>query len=488
MNFNALIRKIAVGFVLMTVGLNVSGNVFLPYHAPKGFQIKVQIAGIKDTVCYLANYYGDKTYLADTAAVDSKGRFEFSGDSILPGGVYIIAGQSNNKYLEFIIDQSQNFSVSSNVTELSSNIRFEKSEENVLFYDFMKNNMKIRKEIDVEQKLQKNLKDNPDSLAISKKKISQLTQTLDSIQGQIISEHSGSFVAVMLKAMQEPEIKNVPILTNGREDSVYRFQYYKSHYWDNYDLTDDRLLRTPLFHKRLERYFKDIVFQHPDSIIVAAEEFINKTRGNREVFKYSVWYLTYKFETSKIMGFDEIFVFMVDTYYTKGEAYWADSSTVKTMKKHADALRPILIGNKAPELILIDTAGKFISLHHTIAKYIIVLFYEYDCGHCKKEVNELKEWMTTQQLGVHIFAVCTDTSLVQWKKFIKTQKLDWINVNATRSITRDYHDLYGISMTPTLFLLDEKKTIVAKRLKSDQLIPFIENYDKTNALKTKKEN
>jgi peroxiredoxin len=474
--------------ILVFFILKVNGNSLPPSFLPKGYHIKIQITGIKDTVCYLANYYGDKTYLVDTSRVDAKSRFEFTGDSLLPGGVYIIAGQSNNKYLEFIVDQSQNFSITTNVSELSSNVHFEKSEENVLFYDFMKNNMKIRKEIDVEQKSQKHLKDNPDSLEISKQRISQLTFELDSLQNKIITEYNGSFVAVMLKAMQEPEIKEVPILSNGREDSVYRFQYYKAHYWDNYDLTDDRLLRTPLFHKRMERYFKDVVFQHPDSIIVAAEEFINKTRGNKEVFKYSVWYLTYKFETSKIMGFDEIFVYMVDTYYAKGEAFWADSSTVKTMKKHADALRPILIGKKAPELILIDTAGNFVSLQHTIAKYLVVLFYESDCGHCKKEVSELKEWMTTQQLGVQIFAVCTDTSLVHWKKFINTQKLNWINVNATRSVTRDYHDLYDISMTPSLFLLDEKKTIIAKRLKSDQLIPFLEHYDETNQLKTKKEN
>jgi len=449
--------------------------------AEEGYKIKVQLTGITDTVCYLANYYGDKTYLTDTAFTDSKGRFTFEGDSSLPGGVYIIAGQSNNKYMEIIIDKSQHFSVTADLKTIMSEVKFEKSEENILFFDFIQYNMKIRKEMDGLRKKLKDEKLPADSIDIIKQRIEVLSKDIDAYQEKIILDNPGSFTSVMLKAMKEPEVKNIPILPNGREDSVYRYQYYKAHFWDNYNLEDDRLLRTPLFHKRLDRYFKDIVYQNPDSIIVAADAFINKTKGNKEVFKYSVWYLTYKFETSKIMGFDEIFVHMVDAYYATGDAFWTDSTTLKSLAKNANALRPILIDETAPELILIDTAGKFVSLHHSPARYMIVLFYESDCGHCKSEIKELKEWTDTQNFGVQVFAICTDTSLVKWKKFVKTNRLNWINVNATRSVTRDYHHLYNISMTPTIFLLDEKKKIIAKRLKAEQLIPFLQNYHKIHS-------
>ena len=335
---NRNFRFLVLLTTILVKTFDLAGN---PFPIPEtGYKIKVQLTGIADTVCYLANYYGDKTYLTDTAKVDAKGKFTFEGDSSLPGGVYIIAGQSNNKYLEFIIDQLQDFSISADISTISTNVRFDKSPENVLFFDFIQYNMKIRKEVESQKKAQQNFRENQDSVNAIKKRIGLLNSDLDSYQDKIIAENPESFVSVMLKAMKEPEVKNVPILANGRENSVYRFQYYKSHYWDNFNLADDRMLRTPLFHKRLERYFKDIVYQNPDSIILAADEFINKTRENKEVFKYSVWYLTYKFETSKIMGFDEIFVHMVDTYYAKGEAFWADSSTVRAMTKHANALRP----------------------------------------------------------------------------------------------------------------------------------------------------
>jgi len=105
-----------------------------------------------------------------------------------------------------------------------------------------------------------------------------------------------------------------------------------------------------------------------------------------------------------------------------------------------------------------------------------VLFYEYGCGHCRKEIKALKAWTPDNGLDVKVFAVNTDTSLVEWRKFILEQDLPWIHVNATRSITQDYHNLYDISVTPTIYLLDNRKKIIAKRLKTEQLIPFLETY------------
>ncbi|MEZ5194868.1 MAG: DUF5106 domain-containing protein [Bacteroidales bacterium] len=444
----------------------------------KGYKINVQIRGISDTVCYLANYYGDKTYLTDTAFVKAKGKFVFEGDSTLPGGVYIIAGQSNNRYFEVIIDREQHFTLETDLDDIMNRIKFTNSDDNIYFYNYISNNISNHKKIESLKQRKTELSEYPDSVQSINQQIVDINIGIKEYQQQIINQYPESFVSVLLNAMKEPEIGEVPILENGREDSVYAYQYFKNHYWDYFDLTDERLLRTPLFHKRLERYFTSVIYQEPDTITKEADLIINKARTNKEVFKYIVWYLTYKFETSKIMGFDEIFVHMVDTYYSTGQAYWSDSTVVRSLSKRADALRPILIGKKAPELILIDTAGSFVSLYYSPARYMILIFYETDCGHCRKEIDSMKVWYDNNDFGVGVFAICTDTSLVKWKKFIVEKDLNWINVNGTRSVTQDYHDLYDVNMTPTIFLLDEKKKIIAKRLKMEQLIPFIENYEK----------
>ncbi|RLD54358.1 MAG: hypothetical protein DRJ05_14835, partial [Bacteroidetes bacterium] len=308
---------------------------------PETHKINIKIKGAQDTVLYLAHYYGDKTYIDDTARIGKKGGFVFEADSILPEGMYIVAGQENNRYFEFILDQYQDFSITTDKKNIPENIIFKGSEINNSFYDYIRINTKKHIEMKQLADRKKGLADQPDSAKYLNGKIASLNDELEDYKTDFINGHPKSFMSVMFKAMTDPEPGEIPILENGREDSVYAYNYYKQHYWDNIDVTDDRLLRTPLFHKKLEKYFTKVLYQSPDTIIKEADIFINKTRNNKEVFKYTVWYLTFKFETSNIMGFDEIFVHMVDTYYATGEAYWADSTVVKSISKHANSLRPV---------------------------------------------------------------------------------------------------------------------------------------------------
>lgn len=445
-----------------------------------GYDIKIKIEGAADSVIYLANYYGDKTYLADTAYPNKKGVFRFEADTLLPGGIYIIAGQSNNKYFEILIDKEQVFSIETNVPDVIHAAKIEGSEENRLFFDYIKMTMATKQISEELAGVKKQIENDEDSLKAVNEKISQIELRFEHYKDSLAIAQQGSLLAGIINALKEIIPPDAPILENGRKDSLFAYNYYKQHYWDYFDLADERLLRTPLYHPKLVTYFTKVIYQLPDTIIAEADRVVALSKPNKETFKYVVWYLTFTFETTKVMGFDEIFVHMVDEYYSTGEAYWADSSVVNSLEKRAKALHNVLIGNQAQNLILIDTSGSFRSLYHEVAPYTIVLFYEHDCSHCLREIEELQTWYNDNEIGFEVFAVCVDTSLSKWKKFIIDQKLSWVNVNGTRSISPDYHDLYDISMTPTIFLLDEKKKILAKRIKTEQLRPFLENYNRKN--------
>ena len=77
-----------------------------------------------------------------------------------------------------------------------------------------------------------------------------------------------------------------------------------------------------------------------------------------------------------------------------------------------------------------------------------------------------------------IFAVCADSSLVNWKSAIRKRKMDWINVDGPRSLTGDYHDQYDITTTPVVYILNNRKEIIAKRLVTEQFLQFFKNYIK----------
>ena len=100
------------------------------------YKIQVTVKGLKDTVCYLANYYGDKQYLKDTAKVDSKGYFEFIGTETLPGGIYMVV-LPGKKYFEVIVDKEQFFSLQTDTLDYIKNLKNSTSRENSIFYEYM---------------------------------------------------------------------------------------------------------------------------------------------------------------------------------------------------------------------------------------------------------------------------------------------------------------------------------------------------------------
>ncbi len=77
--------------------------------AQEGYQIKFKVQGWKDTTAYLGHYYGESTYLKDTAHVNGKGEFVFDGKKALPRGVYFLV-LNKAKIFEMVIGTTQRFS------------------------------------------------------------------------------------------------------------------------------------------------------------------------------------------------------------------------------------------------------------------------------------------------------------------------------------------------------------------------------------------
>ena len=56
--------------------------------------------------------------------------------------------------------------------------------------------------------------------------------------------------------------------------------------------------------------------------------------------------------------------------------------------------------------------------------------------------------------------------------------MDWINVDGPRTLTGDYHEQFDVSTTPVIYILNNRKEIIAKRLVTEQFLQFFKNYIK----------
>jgi peroxiredoxin len=435
------------------------------------YDIKIKISNVKDSVIYLGYHFGDQKYVKDTATiVNDVGHF--TGDEALASGIYFV--YSPSVYFELIINEPK-ISIETDTADFIANMKVLVSDENKIFNKFQKYmadrqraSAKICEEIG-------QLDKSKDSVKVRelRENAMKIRDEIEDYQANIISSHQGMFVSKMLNAMQKPVVPDRPKNENGEEDPNFRFYYYRNHFFDNFDLADPGLLRTPLYQPKIDEYIDKLTYQHPDSICKTLDFLLSKSESNQETFRYVLVKLTNKYETSNIMGMDRIFVYLAENYYLTGKAFWADDDLVDKFETRVKELKPTLIGNQAPEINVLDTLMRPVKLSQVNSRFVVLYFYDPDCGHCKKTTPVLSNlYHRIKNKGVEVFAACTVTDINKWKNYIKKNSLDWINV-ADPYYRSNFRADYDIKSTPQIFILDKNKEIIAKKLGVEQIEDFI---------------
>lgn len=464
---------------LLLLSVFITGAFFSK--ATSGYDIKVRIAGLKDTVCYLGNHFGEKQYVRDTVRVDDNGWAEFKGKEELPGGIYLVV-MPNKTYFEILVTkEEQKFSIETDTNDFVTNFVVKGSQENKLFNEHQRFIVGKTKESQALRARYDANKDNKDSAKVLKDQISAVDKEVKDYRLKLMSDYPNSFMTKIFMAMRDPEVPEAPKDAKGNPiDSLFGYHYYKAHYWDYVDFNDERLLRTPILQNKIKTYTTQLTPQIPDSIIVSVNLIIDKAEVNKEVFKYCVATLANTYETSNIMGFDKVFVNIAERYYLTDKAYWADDSLKKKIEERVNKIKPNILGTPAYNLVMPDTGLQLHKLYDVKADYTVLVFWDPTCSHCKKELPLLSAYydsVRTTGLKLEVFAIGIESDIDLWKNYIKEHNLKWINVSDLYNNThfRNYYDIYS---TPVIYLLDDQKRIIAKRLDTEKLRDFIDNYRK----------
>jgi len=440
------------------------------------FTITGQVGGLKDTTCVLAHYFGATQYIPkDTARVNSEGKMTFSGSKRLPGGLYLLVTPKNG-YIEFIIDEkNQDFSFTTDTVSLVRNMKITGSTENELFYRYQQELGKIYDEAQALE-LQKKLRTDDVSKAMFGKQMGALQQQAQTYRKQFLTDNTGTFAVKLLKATAEPEVPTAPKLASGRPDSVWVFNYYKGHFWDDFDFSDERFVRTPILQRKIDRYLKELTVQVPDSLIKEADYIVSKVRAgkDKEMQSYAIWYITSQYEQPKVMGTDGLYVHMFEKYYATGIMPITDSSTIQKIGERVATLKPTLVGKTLVDPAVSDTLRKPIVLNNIKSDYTVVYFYSPSCGHCRDSAPKLKEFAdANRNKGVTVMAVAVEQSPEDWKKFIREFKLQKLVNGYDYTSRTDYRHKYDVWTTPTVYILDRNKKILARKLPVEQIEDFI---------------
>jgi len=465
-----MLKKFAIISVILMVCTLASGQTIKP-------EIRVIIDGKMDSLLYLAKYYGEKTYMVDTA-FKKKNRYIFTADSLYPQGLYMFVDQSRRRLMDFLMTSDQVFEISADSANYSALAKVTGNEELATFFEYYKelgNKQQLKKEI-TEQFNEH--KDNADSLEMLRNKMKDLDSLVRKTEEEMIRKHQGSFFSVFLKASQEVLLPDSLVKSKLPDRDRRAYRYMKEHYFDNLSFKDERLLNTPFFYTRVESFLDKMIVPSPDSICAAIDYMLGMTGKSGPVFKFLIWKLTYKYESSNIMGYDKVFVHIIDNYFSTGLVNWYDAKVTSQLIDRANSLRAVLIGNAAPPIVLADTAGKLYDLYRIPNKFTVLYFWDPDCGHCREELPKLKAYYAQKKdsIDFEIFSVCSDPDLEKMKKYLRKNEIPWIAVNAAIGKTANVKKMYDALTTPLIYILDENKSIIAKKILSDQFDEFFREW------------
>ncbi len=435
----------------------------------QGFEIKVKLDNYDEDILYLGYHFGEKQYLRDSTDVkDKKGYFVFSADTLLDKGMYLILMAPEKKNFQILIDDTQKISLTADAEQIDKTITFKNSKQNEAFFKYMSYLSERRRESEV-IKGQMDEADDDQKKADYEAQLREISKQVRAHQESIVNANPQWLLSAIIKANWDIE---TPEFEGTEEEQMYsRFYYIRDHFFDNLDMSDDRLIRTPVMFPRVDAFVNKYHAVIPDSAIVAVDKVMAKLDGNASGYRYFLAHFLNHYSKSKYVGMDAVYVHLVENYYAKGKASWVEEENLNKIIKEAAKLKPILIGKPAPDLTMQTREGRPVVLSEVDADFTVLIFWAPDCGHCKKSMPGVSKFAEKfKEKGVTVFSVCSKLNdVTECWEMIDDKNLDHMLHAVDPYYKSRFKEKYNVNSTPKIFILDRDKTIVSKSIGTEQL-------------------
>jgi thiol-disulfide isomerase/thioredoxin len=450
-----------------------------------GHAIQISLKPYQNTKLYIGTNYGNNKVLADSCILNDKSEGIFQSKDKLTPGIYFVVSPKMSILFDFLVDEKQQFKITADTLDLK-NITITGSKDNELFQNYSKTINDLFVQLNQIEQNYKSAKTATDSANLKEAYLVK-DKEIKQKRKSFIDNNPSSMMSFLLHTMEIPEVPNIPIV-NGKADSLYPYHFVKSHYWDNVVFNDNRLLRTPFFEKKLDDYFKNYVSREPDSVIEEVQYMLTVAKTGKEIYPFLLFKFTNKYISPEFMGQDKVFLHIYQNFFAKGDTVLLNEASKKSLRDRAYSLMANQLGLPAPILVLNDLEDKRIALHNIKAPYTFIAFWDPTCSHCKVEIPKLDSMYKAnwKNLNVKVLSVNINAKeMTAWKTFIKEHQLQgWINgYQSDEDLNREIKEgrpttirqLYDVYKTPTFYLLDKDKKIIAKNLSIEQFNDFLQS-------------
>ena len=389
------------------------------------------------------------TIKKDTLLIDGKKKainiFKFELAATAKAGTYRVRYRTRGiSFVDFIFNKEDvSFTFHPDYPEQA--ILFSKSRENIIYKNYLKDISKQQQKLDSLQiKAIENLETN----------LNQAYKTalkrINSIQEKYIESAKNMYVYPFIKASLR--VNSVEIKTN-LQDYMY---VVKNTFFDHIDFSNETLINSSFLVDRITDYIFYINYSEDEttqqSLYKSALETVF-TKIEDSVFKkYIIEFLIGQFEEANNL---EMIDFLFENYYnTLPKSMQNDKFKTEKLKLLVTA-----IGSIAPDFSWIENGKEFqLSNLNEVNNYVLV-FWSTGCSHCLKEIPELHKFLQGKK-DIKVIAFAMERNDLDWEK-MKITLPNWHHVFGLNKWNNKTARIYNINTTPTYFVLDSNKKIIA---------------------------
>lgn len=265
---------------------------------------------------------------------------------------------------------------------------------------------------------------------------------------------------------------NKPYIPNGFEEVTTYIKNLEKHFFDPVDFHNITLQSSDFLVERMYNYVLGIGSGSSD---ISAN--YNK---NIDVFYLAMQNAPLEIKSSLLL---QLWQTMADSDFEVVANYIADNYLIDIAKKLNDqVLIDSLVQFKntskestAPDFYLDGQNSQKKLSDLTGFEYYALVFWSSSCSHCLNEIPQLESFVKTlNESQLQVVAVGLENDNKEWAETIKKYP-DFIHVLGLGKWDNEIGNQYDIKATPTYFVLDKNKHIVAKPNDVEALKAFFEN-------------
>lgn len=448
--------------ILLTTGLKAQDH-----------QLKLIVPGFGGNRVYLSSVQGDENTLIDSMLVTG-GEIHFDLTEEYHPGMYRVylshpsaSMRREPVFIDFIFNHED--------VELLADLRSQKdiivlkSEENRMYYDFMRYNSAYRDKLRLLIQLTDSYIESDPFFAPLRDELVRVQKAYNDSIVQM-THTSPNLLASSLISLQKE-----PVYDPAKYPDLELFM--QENYLKPVSFNDERLIHTPAITKKIISYLS--FFRSRDAnqrsqeqaFIKAVDRIMAEVSYNQDVYDFVLDYLIDGFEQFKM---EEVLVHIADNHLT-GEC---KTESEEIMQERLAAYKRMAPGNRVPDINLLDPFDENHRLSSLENDNILVVFWSSECPHCTSLLPRLAKWYEKEKenYDLEVYAVSIDKSRADWEEFVLLNDLTWINVYDPKGWESKTSRLYNLYATPTMFLLNSDREILAKPVTFREVKKAVEGH------------